>query len=226
MATRRINTVVGEVAFDHGAPFFHVTNPDFSACVADWEHAGLVARWPAAGAAAFFGTPSMNAPLRAMAENLDLKWGTVVDAVVPRDSDWIVGGEAIGIAQYDAVIIAIPTEQAALLLAPIVPDFASLTNAAISAPCWTVMLAFDAPMQHAPDILTDPCEPVGRAARNRAKPGRTGPEAWVVQASPAWSTAHLEDDSGVVIETMMAAFSAAIGGDLPGPLSATAHRWR
>ena len=113
-----------------------------------------------------------------------------------------------------------------MIAAQHVPDFASLTNAAISAPCWTVMLAFDAPMQHAPDILTDPCEPVGRAARNRAKPGRTGPEAWVVQASPAWSTAHLEDDSGVVIETMMAAFSAAIGGDLPGPLSATAHRWR
>ena len=64
------------------------------------------------------------------------------------------------------------------------------------------------------------------AARNGAKPGRTGPEGWVVQASPAWSRAHLEDERADVQMTLLDAFAAAAGVRLPPPVASDTHRWR
>ena len=34
-----------ELFFDHGAPYFTVTNPDVLAMVFEWESRGLVAEW-------------------------------------------------------------------------------------------------------------------------------------------------------------------------------------
>lgn len=34
-----------ELLFDHGAPYFTVTNPDVLSVVAAWESSGLVAEW-------------------------------------------------------------------------------------------------------------------------------------------------------------------------------------
>lgn len=34
-----------EVVFDHGAPYFTVTDPEVSALVGGWEARGLVAEW-------------------------------------------------------------------------------------------------------------------------------------------------------------------------------------
>jgi renalase len=226
MATRRVTTTLGDVFFDHGAQYFTVRTAEFASCVDAWRQQGLVAPWPAAGDAAFVGTPSMNTPLRAMAGALDAVWNIRVEAVEPLDGSWIVRGEGIAPRCFDTLIIAVPAEQAVALLAPVDRRLADCAAAAISAPCWTVMAAFDASVNAANDVLGEPREPIGWAARNSAKPGRTGPEAWVVQASPAWSTSHLEDDPATVIDTMLAALGEAVGGALPRTLSATAHRWR
>lgn len=226
MASRRIATAAGEAVFDHGAQYFTVRDSDFAACVEAWTCAGHVAPWPVAGPTAFVGTPAMNAPLRAMAEHLHVSWGARVDAVERHHNGWQLHGDGISDATYDAIISAIPAEQAAVLLAPVAARFAGVAAAAVSAPCWTVMLAFAAPVAHAADILPDPTEPIGWAARNRAKPGRSGPETWVVQASPAWSTAQLDDDPASIVAALQAALARAIGGALPPVLAASAHRWR
>jgi predicted NAD/FAD-dependent oxidoreductase len=67
---------------------------------------------------------------------------------------------------------------------------------------------------------------IGWAARNSAKPGRSGPESFVIQAGPEWSRAHLEDDSSAVTPVLLEAFSVRVGTELPELLSAVAHRWR
>jgi hypothetical protein len=226
MATRRVAITTEAAMFDHGAQYFTVHDADFAARVTQWQRDGVVAPWPAAGQAAFVGTPSMNAPLRSMASNMDVQWGARVDFIARHAEGWIVQGDMIDSRPHDAVIVAIPAEQAAVLLAGVDAPFAGLAATAISAPCWTVMLAFASPVPLAADILPNPGDPIGWAARNRAKPGRSGPEAWVVQASPEWSIAHLEDDPEAIVETLQAALAQAIGERLPGVLSATAHRWR
>ena len=90
---------------------------------------------------------------------------------------------------------------------------------------WTVMAAFEERVGLGADVMREHGA-IGWAARNSAKPGRSGPEAWVVQAGPAWSQANLEEAPGDVTQTLMAAFAERVGSPLPGVLSATAHRWR
>lgn len=225
MATRRMASPAGEVSFDHGAQYFTARDAEFMDRVIDWEDRGIVARWSAAGAHAWVGVPGMNAPIRAMAEAGDVRFGVRIEALV-RDGDrWGVRGDGVIDDGYDAVVIAVPAEQVAALAGPYVPAFAAQAEAVRAQPCWTAMLAFDAPLAGVPDVLRDRGV-VDWAARNSAKPGRSGPEAWVVHASPEWSATHLEEDAATVLPMLMAALATAAGVDLPVPIVAAAHRWR
>lgn len=225
MATRRLNTPVGEAQFDHGAQYFTIRDPAFAACVHRWAEIGLAARWLAAGNGAWVGTPAMNAPLKAMASGLLVEWGARVDGVEPYETGWRLHGDGLTDTSYDAVILALPAEQAATLLAPINGDFAGLAAATASAPCWAVMAAFAQPIVTSSDVLVTDGGAIGWAARNSAKPGRSGPEAWVIQGSPEWSAVHLEDDAIAVAHALLTTFNARVGYN-PEPLTVIAHRWR
>ena len=219
MATRRIATDAGEAFFDHGTQYFTARDPDFRSQVLRWQAAGLAALWPVAGPEAWVGTPSMAAPVRAMAKAHDVRFPVQIDAIVRQGSQWHVDG-----ATFDVLAIALPAEQAAALLRPVQPRFADLAAQTPAAPCWTVMAAFPAPLP-APDILRED-GPIGWAARNNAKPGRSGPEAWVVQAGPDWSRAHLERSPAEIVPLLLDALASRLGHSLPPSLVATAHRWR
>jgi hypothetical protein len=74
-----------------------------------------------------------------------------------------------------------------------------------------------------PDTLRPGDGPIGWAARDSAKPGRaTEHECWVIQASPAWSVAHLE----AAPETIGRALLGALPAPVPAPTVLVAHRWR
>ena len=76
MAARRAEIGGELVSFDHGAQFFTARDAAFAEQVEKWHSAGIVARWPAASDEAWIGTPGMNAPIREMAESLNVHWGT------------------------------------------------------------------------------------------------------------------------------------------------------
>jgi predicted NAD/FAD-dependent oxidoreductase len=67
---------------------------------------------------------------------------------------------------------------------------------------------------------------IGWAARNSSKPGRTGPESWVVQASPSWSKLHIEADPAWVSAQLKAELMALIDHPLPPLVGQSCHRWR
>ena len=213
MSSRRVATALGEASFDHGAQYFTVRDPAFRAQVAAWHAAGLVAPWPSAGPDRWVGTPTMSAPLKYLAGGLNVRWDTRIDAIEGEPGTWHLGGEG----PFTTVLLAVPAENAAPLLTP-APAFAATARATPADPCWTVMAAF-AERLLLPDTIRDH-GPIGWAARNRSKPGRTGPEAWVIQAGPDWSRTHIEDPADTVVAALMAALN------LPAPLTATAHRWR
>ncbi len=123
------------------------------------------------------------------------------------------------------MVLAIPAEQTSALLASAAPDLAARASAARSEPCWTVMLAFAEPV-----AVDQNCWRgegiIGWAARNSSKPGRTGPESWVVQAGPDWSAQHLEADPDWVADALIAAFSALLDAGLPPRVGMVSHRWR
>lgn len=225
MSTRRMATELGEASFDHGAQYFTARDPRFQRAVAAWQARGIVAPWPAAGGEALVGVPAMNAVVRDMASRHDVIFGAPVRAVEHRDDGWFLHFKDGAAGPFDILVLAIPAEQAAPFLS--LHDFA-LGRAALgerSSPCWTAMLAFDRTLPVASDVLRGDGI-ISWAARNSAKPGRGGPESWVVHASSEWSERHCEDEGEQVLDRLMAAFASEFGIDLPEPAASAIHRWR
>ena len=107
----------------------------------------------------------------------------------------------------------------------------ALSKVAI-APCWTLMLAY--PQAVRPGLTTlGPQWNAARSthhriawlARESSKPGRNVVERWTVQASPAWSAEHLEDDEARVQAKLIKAF-AEVTGIRAAPAHADTRRWR
>jgi len=230
---------------DHGAQYFTVRDDRFRAEVARWEAAGVAGLWeprlavldPGAGGvparaapdgkARFVGIPRMSAPAGWLAATLRVHSGhTVVDLQHDR-ARWRLATREHGLLaqQFDAVVLALPAPQAATLLQPLLPLTALQAAAAPMQPCWTVMARYGSAADFVPgyDAAFVHSGPLRWIARDGAKPGRQGAATWVLQASPDWSAAHLEDDSDSVTAALLAAF-AAVGA--PPPVAATAHRWR
>jgi hypothetical protein len=229
MAARRVAIGGAEVSFDHGAQYFTARDPAFRAAVVAWEAAGVAARWPAAGDDAWVGTPGMNAPIRAMAAPLAVHWNMRAERLCRDGALWrvAVGEETLTAA---TVLVCVPAEQAAVLLAEAAPDLAALASGVQSAPCWAVMAAFDAPLPIPADTIRSDSGPISWAARNSAKPGRGGDkggstETWVIHASPARSRAVIDLPKEAAAAALLADFFAAAGIPPAAPLHLDAHRW-
>ena len=220
MSTRRVETPYGPAAFDHGAQYFTVRNDGFRARVARWAAAGLATPWSAAGAEAWVGTPGMNAPVKDAAAGQDVRQGALVERLERDGAGWRVGGE-----MFDWLVVATPAENAGPLLDGVDAAAAALARRTPAAPCWTVMAAFGERVATPMDVFKG-TGAVGWAARNSAKPGRGGAEAWVVQAGPEWSREHLEETPETVAGRLMDLFAGEFDVRLPPGMAASAHRWR
>lgn len=225
MSTRRIETPLGPVSFDHGAQYFTARDAGFCHQVKVWADQGIVARWPLPDPDAWVGTPGMNAVIKAMAKEHDVHWNVHVDRIERGPEGWCLSAGAKTFPGFDALILAIPAEQALPFLS--LHDFSMAREAMLarSQPCWTVMAAFAEPLPGDQAMLRE-IGSIGWAARNSAKPGRSGPEGWVIQARPEWSQAHIEDDAEAIGNRLLAELGEALGIGLPLPVAAVAHRWR
>ena len=144
------------------------------------------------------------------------------------------GGSQHVYAGFDAVLLAQPAVPAQALLASSAVDTPltdALSKVAI-APCWTLMLAY--PQAVRPGLTTlGPQWNAARSthhriawlARESSKPGRNLVERWTVQASPAWSAEHLEDDEARVQAKLLKAF-AEVTGIRATPDHVHVKRWR
>lgn len=225
MSTRRVDSPLGEARFDHGAQYFTARDPGFREQVAAWAKRGIVASWPLPAPDAWVGTPGMNAVIKAMANGRDVRWGVHVDRIERCGGLWRITAGAAQFEGFDAVVIAVPAEQALPFVS--LHDFLMAREAMLarSQPCWTAMFTFAQPLPGGHAMVRDRGA-LGWAARSLAKPGRSGPEGWVVQARPEWSTTHLEDDPEQVCAELLRELGEALGVAVPAPVMARAHRWR
>lgn len=224
MAARRAEVAGAATSFDHGAQYFTARDPAFRDAVAAWTQAGVAAQWPAAGEEAWVGTPGMNAPIRAMAEPLNVRWNVRAESIGHDGTCWTVGA-AEHTFTADTLVVAVPAEQAQVLLAEAAPELAILAGVVRSSPCWAAMASFAAPLPIASDCLRSDTVPISWAARNSAKPGRGGPESWVIHASPARSRELLELGKDEAARHLLADFFALAGVEPVEPLHLDAHRW-
>jgi predicted NAD/FAD-dependent oxidoreductase len=135
---------------------------------------------------------------------------------------------------FDAVLVTIPSVQARALLqaSKQATAMANKLKAVEIAPCWTLMVAF--PNASQPGLAhlgpqwnaaLSTHHRIAWLARESSKPGRQSVERWTVQASPAWSQEHLEDDPARIQAKLLKAFGE-VTGIRAQPAHAEVHRWR
>ncbi|MFZ6766095.1 NAD(P)/FAD-dependent oxidoreductase [Undibacterium sp. Di26W] len=240
MSTRQ--TELG--GFDHGAQYFTATSDRFKKEIQDWKKFGWVVPWTAklatldAGvskAAGRTGTryvpvPGMSALCKQLAHGLDIRTEQQVTALESQGKQWLlsVQSSTVPIAAtagpFDGVILAIPADQAEVLLS-VAPAMAKQARQARLAPCWTLMLGFQSSLDLPYDGAWVNQSRLGWIAHDDAKPLHRAGERWVCHATPAWSREHLEDDAERVKEKLTKAFHEATGSRIQ-PIHAVAHRWR
>lgn len=241
LATRRIDSDLGPMAFDHGAQFFTARGPRFAAEIARLTQAGAVQPWaapvlrtrgkqaaaPARDDVVHVGAPGMNGLVKALAEGLDVRFGATVKALSRRAGLWRLEGEGLeGQSDFDAVVVAVPAEQAAPLLAPMSSALGAEASKAVTGPCWAVMAGFAQGFSPSFGGLQTDDSALGWIAVEGTKPGRApAPHRLVLHARLAWSRAHLEDAPEAVVGPLLEAARRYIP-DLPAPSVALAHRWR
>lgn len=228
-----------DAAFDHGAQFFTVRDPDFAPVVDDWAAAGMIAPWKGrfgrlVGEARYVpetppltrwvGAPRMSAITRRLSQGLDLKSRTRVERIERDGARWrltTTEGETAGL--FERVVVATPAPQAVPLLAA-APALAKNAAAAKMRPSWAVMARFAEPLRLPFDAVDVQEGPVAWMSRNTSKPGRGEAECWVLLARAGWAEAHVEDDFESVAEALVAALAERLNGF--APVEAVAHRWR
>ena len=240
MSTRQ--TELG--GFDHGAQYFTASADRFKKEISDWKKSGWVTAWdeklvsldhgitkPAGKSATrYVATPGMNALGKQLAHGLDVRKEQQVMALEAYGDQWLLKVQADTVCipasagPFDAVILAIPADQAGPLLKEF-PKFEAQANKAKLAPCWALMLGFQTSLDLPYGGAWVNQSRLSWIARDTSKPEHRAGERWVAHASQAWSIEHLEEDPERAKEKLLKAFHEATGSWIQ-PIHAVVHRWR
>lgn len=211
-------------AWDFGAQYLEPDGGEFAAEVERWRRAEVIDSWPSGPDGALVGVPAMSSLVQHLAQDHAVHFSSHVQSIDGRSGAWTLTGPHMTAGAFEAVILAIPAEQAAPLLSLHDLHLAREAAAVRSRPCWSVMVGFAAPLI-GPDFIRR-SGAVAWAARNSSKPGRPTEECWVIQASAQWSESNLERDRESVADTLLDAFAAICDQSLPRVTFLKAHRWR
>lgn len=224
---------------DHGAQYFTARHPEFRAEVERWLQAGVAALWepdlqvvggnpqrfPDASLQRFVGLPRMTAPAQFLSRSLSVSAEAKIVELKRDTGGWHLRSAEQGwIDQpFDAVMLAIPAPQVVPLLRHPASELAIVAANAAMRGCWALMLRYPAPAGLPFDAAFVNEGALRWVARDSSKPGRPGPETWLLHASAEWSEAHLELPAESAAGELLHAF-AQIGG--APPHAWMAHRWR
>jgi photolyase PhrII len=225
-----------EGAVDHGAPFLRFTDERLKPWAQAWARKGLIARFqgrihPETDVSDFAeqwtGVPGMRALAQHLSSDVSLHPGTRIERLQREGDQWMLvseGGESFG--PFDHIVVALPARQASALLSGVSPSMLQSLSSVEMEPAWTTMLAFESPLDIAWDAASRLSGELDLVIRNAVKPERDGPDAWVIHASPDWSTASLEWDAEAVEKELLSAFEQAALRELPSVSWKRTHRWR
>ncbi|MEL6361352.1 MAG: FAD-dependent oxidoreductase [Pseudomonadota bacterium] len=235
LATRRINDTP---CFDHGAPYFTAQSKAFKSFLSTAGIEATVAPWQPRTSHhhidslnLLVGVPTASAFLKPVAEKLEVRLNIQIRRLEKISAAWnLVDTDGTSFGPFEKVIITAPAPQATSLLAGH-KDIKSLVGGASLAPCWTTLVAFDAPLPVPFDIWT-PTEDqnqgiLAKAIRNGAKPGRRADlDCWVLHAQEKWTRGYLEQEKSDAADAMLKAFWSELAVPPREPVHLAGHRWR
>ncbi len=240
MATRR--TPAGQM-IDHGAQYFTTRDNRFSKYVQSWIHDGIVEPWlgriveldqdgsiksEKRSVPRYAGVGGMREIANHVAKDLDIAFESEAASLRNRsDGTWDildVHGHVLHSSQV--VISNCPAPQSHHLFQGHT-TLASQINSVEMQPCWAVMLETDdwddMPLDGA--FIND--GPLSWIARDSSKPGRGQSKTiWILHATTAWSTRHLEASPEEVQSRLVATLEAIFGRPARHRGLCQAHRWK
>lgn len=233
---RTARRAAGVYNFDHGAQYFTAREPRFARHVAAWVEAGVVAPWQGrvvalgprgealrhtARLTRYVGVPHMRAMAEHMAQDLRLSTECSIAKLTQDGDAWYLetaAGAALG--PFDALVLAMPPEQAARLTA--LPEHHVCVR---SLPCWCAMAAFAERLPLDFDGAFVNAEIIAWVARDSSKPMRPVGERWVIHASPGWSAKRLDQAPADIATVLLRKFFDTLSTTPCQPEYLGGHRW-
>jgi len=168
----------------------------------------------------------MNSLPRYLARDLDVEYGARIIRLERGRSGWIlVDDRGAAHMDFSAVALSLPAPAAAALAGARTPLGARVKSVPM-APCWTALVAFDAPFDGVPDADFSDDPVLDWFARDGSKAGRNARDSWVLHASADWSRIEFDRPAALVQRALLDRFSERIGRSLPRTLVSDGHRWR
>lgn len=219
---------------DHGAQYFTARDPIFLAQVEQWINAGVAQLWQpnlqvhdgknftakdydsASKTRRYVGYPKNNAPANWLANSLDVQTESTVIGINQQAQKWQINTKENGWHAhiFDAIILAIPAPQAAMLLKDIASSASQISASVTMQPCFALMVHLSENIPCEFDGLFINNSLLSWIARDSAKPGRlnahTHTETWVLHATSQWSKTHIDEDKEAVTALMLAEFATII----------------
>lgn len=226
-------------ACDHGAQYFTARDPAFQRQVETWQKAGAAALWEAkitsfdaqgwqalqVSSGRFVGTPSMTAPAKHLAKDLNIHFSTTIDQLIRQDQHWTLHSKEHGLLEhyFDTVVLAIPSKQAEPLVQPHSTALYARCKDAVMAPSWALMVYATERLPLDFDAAFINQGIFSWIARSSSKPQRQSGEAWLAHATTEWSLAHENLTKDEAAPLLTAGFEALTGYR---PDTFQAHLWR
>jgi renalase len=238
-ATRRID---GQPV-DHGVCFLHGVDPAFLAAIdavdaprlPGWPHVVLghgspchpAAFAPASRRVAF--VDGVNVFPKHLARGLTVHTETRVSALAVANGVVTATTDAGDTLSAPTVVLALPVEQASVLIAPL-PALASalaLLSTIVTHPCWTVLARYPGDDDAlAAEIVYPEAGPLQLLVHDSSKRSRPRVRTLVLQARPSWSARNLDLPAEEVVTALLAQAGTLLGAWATTPTVAIAHRWR
>ena len=220
----------GGAVFNHGAQFFTAKDPEFAALAKQAALSGAASLWDFGHhAPSYQGAPTMRdfpafmASQTSSQEALNLRQETTIISISKQDGIYHLSDSDEGRYYAKKLIITAPAPQAAKLVAPLDKKLCKTAQSASYDPCWTIMLALDAPLEGGNNPIRD--NGIIGWANYEPKRHETGYQpALTIQASPEASRDMLDWQEEAVIAELITAYEAATSLSLSYHY-ATSHRW-
>lgn len=224
---------------DHGAQYFTAREALFQAQVDDWQKQGVVHSWKgkivtlsngqmhtkSSDSIRYVGTPAMTSPAKALASNLNLHTQHTVTDIHQVNRLWKITTKEHGKleAEFDYLILAIPSVQAQKIVGKYSSVFNEVCHEVQMLPCWTLLAYFKNSLDLPYDGAFVENNLFSWIARDSSKPNRPVYETWVAQAANDWSFEHVDFTQFEIEPVLIKAFA-----DLTGhkPDLYQSHLWR
>ena len=230
---------VGEDSWDMGAQFIRAHSLEFRHALEHWQNEDLIQEWQVNpwlitsdhrgpspdNTRRYVPAPRMTALSRQLigaAHHFEASCRIVRTHYDGAWTLWDENDRAFG--PFDGLIINVPPEQALPLLPP-ATALADTVGSLDMLPCWTLLMSFTSALDVPFDAAFVRDSKLGWVARNNSKPGRENTDAWVIQASHAWSALHKDAPRDQIQNAMIASFTELCSTPLPEVRSQWLHRW-